>query len=141
MIQKLFPILKFTVFALYFSVLIYFICKDVKRYIDNEDSSSIAFRKFNAGPRDKYPVATFCLSGGTEGNLFIYNEKLYIFCSKCTLSSLSSTTRSINNACCIVEGLEREVLYAHHAKVIYARHECEICATFSGRCSIAAYLF
>ena len=75
MIRKIFQFFKFIVFALYFSVLIYFICKDVKRYIDNEDSSSIAFRKFNEGPRDKYPVVTFCFSGGNEGNLFIYNEK------------------------------------------------------------------
>ena len=45
--------------------------KDIKRYIDNEDSSSISFRMFKESPRDKYPVTTLCFFGRSNehGNI------------------------------------------------------------------------
>ena len=68
--------LKCTLFILYFSVLAYLSCKDIKRYIDNEDSSSISYRIFNTAPRDKYPVVTICFDGKTKAWHSIYNKKV-----------------------------------------------------------------
>ena len=65
---------KYTFFILYFSVLVYLCFKDVKIYIDNEDSSSISFRMFNASPRDKYPVITLCFNGKTRAYEVIYKK-------------------------------------------------------------------
>ena len=79
--NKLFQIIKLVIFILYLSLLIYFACRDIKRYIDNEDSSSISFRTFNESPRDKYPVTTLCFFGRTDadgnilGNMAIYKKK------------------------------------------------------------------
>ena len=59
----------------------YLACKDIKRYINNEDSSSISFRTFNESPRDRYPVTTLCFFGRTDadgnilGKMAIYKEK------------------------------------------------------------------
>ena len=59
----------------------YLACKDINRYIDNEDSSSISFRTFNESPRDRYPVTTLCFFGRTDadgnilGKMAIYKEK------------------------------------------------------------------
>ena len=58
----------FTIFIFYFSVLVYLCCKDIKIYLDNEDSSSISFRKFNASPRDRYPVITLCFNNNMYNN-------------------------------------------------------------------------
>ena len=58
----------FIIFIFYFSVLVYLCCKDIKIYLDNEDSSSISFRKFNASPRDRYPVITLCLYNNMYNN-------------------------------------------------------------------------
>ena len=68
---KLFRFIKFVIFISHLSALIYLACKDINRYIDNEDSSSISFRTFNESPRDRYPVTTLCFIGRTnaDGNL------------------------------------------------------------------------
>ena len=73
---KVLQSLKCTLFISYFSVLAYLSCKDIKRYIDNEDSSSIAYRIFNTAPRDKYPVVTICFDGKAKAWHSIYNQKV-----------------------------------------------------------------
>ena len=55
--------IKFACFVFCFSVVCYLTIKEIIRYSNNDDTSSIAFRKFNASPRDKYPVITFCFYG------------------------------------------------------------------------------
>ena len=78
--KKFFQFIKFVIFISYLSALIYLACKDINRYIDNEDSSAISFRIFNESPRDKYPVTTLCFFGRTEadgkllGNMAIYKK-------------------------------------------------------------------
>ena len=71
---KVLQFLKCTLFILYFSVLVYLSCKDIKRYIDNEDSSSITYRNFNTAPQDKYPVVTICFDGKTKAWDSVYNK-------------------------------------------------------------------
>ena len=73
---KVLQFLKCTLFISYFSVLAYLSCKDIKRYIDNEDSSSITYRIFNTAPRDKYPVVTICFDGKAKAWHSIYNKKV-----------------------------------------------------------------
>ena len=55
--------IKFACFLLCFSVVLYLTIKEIIRYSNNDDSSSIAFKKFSASPKDKYPVITFCFYG------------------------------------------------------------------------------
>ena len=41
----------------------YFTLTQVIRYLANEDTSSIAHKKFNQTPRDKYPTFSICFEG------------------------------------------------------------------------------
>ena len=72
--KRVFPFAKLAFFVICFGVVFYLTCKEIKRYIDNEDTSSIAFRKFNASPRDIYPVITLCFYGRYDRYSTIYKE-------------------------------------------------------------------
>ena len=37
--------------------------KQVMRFLENDDSTAIHFRRFNLSPKDKYPTFTICLTG------------------------------------------------------------------------------
>ena len=74
--KRVFPFAKFLFFAFCFSVVFYLTCKEIKRYIDNEDTSSIAFQKFNSSPRDLYPVISLCFYGRYGRYSTIYKEEL-----------------------------------------------------------------
>ena len=37
--------------------------KQVVRFLENDDSTTIHFRQFNLSPKDKYPTFTICLTG------------------------------------------------------------------------------
>ena len=37
--------------------------KQVMRFLENDDSTAIHFRRFNLSPKDKYPVFSICLTG------------------------------------------------------------------------------
>ena len=52
---------KFVLFISCFSILMFEVYQEFKRYMNNYDSSSITFRKFNYSPNDKYPDITLCL--------------------------------------------------------------------------------
>ena len=64
---------KFSLFSICFFILCVFIFKDFKRFMNNEDSASISFRKFNSSPKDKYPEITFCIVEG-YGEKPIYSD-------------------------------------------------------------------
>ena len=74
--KKVFPLFKITFFIFCFSVVLYLTSKEIIRYRENEDTSSISFRKFNASPRDKYPVITFCFYGRLGRYSTIYKEDI-----------------------------------------------------------------
>ena len=57
------------------SVLTYLVYKEVLRYRKNEDASTIAFKKFNASHRDKYPVFTLCYKGSSQNQNNFQNAK------------------------------------------------------------------
>ena len=61
-----FSYFKFACFLVCFSVVFYLTIQEILRYTNNEDTSSIAFTKFNSSPKDKYPVITFCFYGKYE---------------------------------------------------------------------------
>ena len=52
------------------SFLLFMIFKEVVRYTKNEDASSIAFKKFNSSPRDKYPTFSLCFQGSKGDTIF-----------------------------------------------------------------------
>ena len=74
--QKVLKFVKFGCFVSCFSVVIYLTCKDIKRYLDNNDTTVIEFQKFNASPKDKYPVITLCFHGKYGKFPLIYKEKV-----------------------------------------------------------------
>lgn len=64
-------------FLICFSVVFYFTSKELIRYIRNEDTSSVAFKKFNAAPQDKYPTFSICFYGKGHRYKTIYNKKRF----------------------------------------------------------------
>ena len=56
--------IKFLFFIICFFLLLLCIFKEFRRFMSNEDFSSISFRKFNFSPEDKYPELTFCVAEG-----------------------------------------------------------------------------
>ena len=46
------------------------IYKQFKSFIDNEDSSSISYRKFNDKEADLYPTFSFCFEFAWGGEMF-----------------------------------------------------------------------
>ena len=60
---NIFSFVKLAFSLICFSVVLYLTTKEILRYTNNEDTSSIAFKKFNASPRDKYPIISFCFYG------------------------------------------------------------------------------
>ena len=60
-----------------FSVVLYFTSKELIRYIRNEDTSSVAFKKFNAAPQDKYPTFSLCFYGKGPKYKTIYNKNFF----------------------------------------------------------------
>ena len=50
--------------------------KQVIRYIENNDSSVISYKRFNESPEDQYPTFTFCLANEP---LVVYNNELHKF--------------------------------------------------------------
>ena len=73
---KLLQCTKFGWFVSCFSVVLYLACNDIKRYLENEDTTVIAFQKFNASPQDKYPVITLCFHGRYGKFGLIYKENV-----------------------------------------------------------------
>ena len=57
-----------------FSVVMYLTCKDIKRFLDNDDTTVIEFKRFNASPQDKYPVITLCFHGKYGKYALIYKD-------------------------------------------------------------------
>ena len=47
-----------------FSIMAYFIVKQVIRYLENNDAPAFAYRKFLDSPKDNYAVTTFCVEDG-----------------------------------------------------------------------------
>ena len=47
----------------------------VKRFTENENSTSITYRKYNEKPKDEYPTFSICF----EGNLFHWYHDLHIY--------------------------------------------------------------
>ena len=47
-----------------FSIMAYFIVKQVIRYLENNDAPAFAYRKFLDAPKDNYAVTTFCVEDG-----------------------------------------------------------------------------
>ena len=66
---------KFCCFICCFSAVLYLTVKDLKRYLDNDDTTVIEFKRFNASPDDKYPVITLCFHGKYGTHAFIYKEE------------------------------------------------------------------
>ena len=50
----------------------YMIYLEIERFLENNDSSSISFRKFNKSPKDEYPTFTICI--GTIYYLEIFDN-------------------------------------------------------------------
>lgn len=74
--QKVLKFVKFGWFVSCFTVVVYLTCKDIKRYLDNNDTTVIEFQKFNASPNDKYPVITLCFHGKYGKFTLIYKEEV-----------------------------------------------------------------
>ena len=65
---------KFVLFISCASILGVLVYQDFRRYMNNDDSSSITFRNFNGSPNDKYPAITLCLAASAGKNpIFVYN--------------------------------------------------------------------
>ena len=47
----------------------YMVNHQFQLYVNNEDSSSVSYRKFNAEPQDTYPTYTVCISS-VYGDIF-----------------------------------------------------------------------
>ena len=72
-------LIKTIFFFICFCLLLRMIFKEVLRYRKNDDASSIAFKKFNESPQDKYPTFTLCFQGNrvdAKWRETIYNNKL-----------------------------------------------------------------
>ena len=72
---------KFCCFICCFSVVLYLTVKDLKRYLDNDDTTVIEFKRFNASPEDKYPVITLCFHGKY---CYVFSGlyfKMWLFCT------------------------------------------------------------
>ena len=53
-----------------FAITLYMIYKQFKLFVDNEDSSSISYRKFNDEDTDLYPTFSFCFDYGLDSKIF-----------------------------------------------------------------------
>ena len=70
--------------------------------MNNEDSASISFRKFNSSPKDKYPETTFCIVEGygekpifSETRLKKYNYNVSAYWKTIT-GKINTTAEDIN---------------------------------------------
>ena len=52
---------KFVLLISCLSILDIMVYQDLRRFMKNDDSSSITFQKFNGAPTDKYPALTLCI--------------------------------------------------------------------------------
>ena len=69
---------QFLFFIICSSMLLYMISKEVMRYMNNDDESSIEFKKFNASPEDKYPAFSLCFDEMKRSyGKAIYNTTLF----------------------------------------------------------------
>ena len=53
----------------------FMVYKQFKLFVDNEDSSSVSYRKFNDKATDLYPTFSLCFDFGGPGNYFMYKDE------------------------------------------------------------------
>ena len=76
---KAIQFIKLSLFSICFFLLWLCIFKDFRRFMDNQDSSSISFRKFNFSPKDKYPELTICIVDAYYARPIFDEKRLKIY--------------------------------------------------------------
>ena len=73
--NRVIDFVKNTTIVICFSALLYLTIEEVLRYAGNDDKSSIAYKRFNDSPEDKYPVITLCFYGRYGRYSTIYKKQ------------------------------------------------------------------
>ena len=74
-------------------VMVYF---EAKRYLMNEDSSSISFKEFNVSPQDTYPSFTLCFQGDKGDTIYNTSKDVSLQYWKTITGKINATEKEID---------------------------------------------